>query len=142
MLTPRHQHVIALAFLGLFVVAVAWVGFDIALVGAMMFIVLVLAYGHTFYLMVVQRRAASRPVTVETGRLVQRDSRAAAVATIDLTAPFTAECVHDGSEWVLYKVRQGPTSMWISVPGDADGVLVRALGLSWPPRGTSGARYL
>ncbi len=141
-LTRRRQHVIALVFAGLFIVTVAWRGFDVAWNGAMLVIVLVFGVGHTAYLAIVQQRAARRPVTLDARRLVQRDEQTVAVATIDLTAPFAAECVYDAGEWVLYKVRQGPTAMWITVPGDGDGAVVRALGLSWPPRGYSGARFL
>ena len=141
-LTRRRQHVIALVFAGLFIATVAWRGFDAAWNGAILVIVLVFGVGHTAYLAVVQRRAAGRPVTLEAGRLVQRDRNLAAVATIDLTAPFAAECVHEDGEWVLYKVRQGPAAMWISVPSDGDGALVRAIGMSWPPRPRSGAGYL
>ena len=79
---------------------------------------------------------------LDAGRLIQQDGGGLAVATIDLTAPFAAECVYDAGEWVLYKVRQGATALWITVPGDGDGAVVRAIGLSWPPRGTSGARFL
>jgi len=89
-----------------------------------------------------QQRAAQRPVMLDAGRLIQQDGGGLAVATIDLTAPFAAECVYDAGEWVLYKVRQGATAMWITVPGDGDGAVVRAIGLSWPPRGSSGARFL
>ena len=141
-LTRRRQHVIALAFAGLFIVTAAWRGFDAALQAAMLIIAFGFGFGHTDYLAVMQQCAAQRPVMLDAGRLIQQDGGGLAVATIDLTAPFAAECVYDAGEWVLYKVRQGATAMWITVPGDGDGAVVRAIGLSWPPRGTSGARFL
>ena len=144
-LTRCRQHTIALVSLGLFIVMIAWHGFDIAWLGAIAVIGLSFGFAYPVYLVVIAHRAARRPVTLETGRLVQRDRNLAAVATIDLTAPFASEYVAGDvghGEYVLYKVRQGRTVMWVSVPGDGDGALVRAIGLSWPPRLRSGAGYL
>jgi hypothetical protein len=141
-LTRRRQNVVALVFLALFIVMAAWRGFDAALDGAILFIVLVFGFGHTVYLAVVHRRAAARRVTLEAERLVQRNSSERVVATIDLTAPFASECVYQDVDWVLYKVSQGRTTMWMSIPSDADGAPVRAVGLTWPPRAPSGLGYL
>jgi hypothetical protein len=85
-LTRRRQNVVALVFLALFIVMAAWRGFDAALDGAILFIVLVFGCGHTVYLAVVHRRAAARRVTLEAERLVQRNGSERVVATIDLTA--------------------------------------------------------
>jgi hypothetical protein len=138
----QRENVVALVLLGVFLVSVAWRGFDAAWNAAILLLVLVFGFGHTLYVAVVQWQAARRPVTLEPERLVQRNGRGRIVATIDRSTSFAAACVHQDSEWVLYKATQGRTVMWISVPSDGDGALVRALGLSWPPPTPSGLRYL
>jgi hypothetical protein len=134
----QRRWIAGLALLGAFLAAVAWLGFDLASsIAASLLVVLGLGIsllvGYPLYLWAVQQRAARRPVVIEGARLVQRNRAGGIVATIDLTAPFAAKCVHLDSDWVLYHVTQERLAIWLSVPSDGDGVLVRALGLPWPP---------
>ena len=140
----RRQDIAALAFVALVIAASAWAGVGViwGVVDVIMVIILVFGFGHMVYAAVVQRGAARKRVALEAGRLVQRDSDDRVVATIDLTGPFTTRCEEQDANWVLYKVTQGRTTIWMSIPTDADGALVRAIGLTWPPRESSGARYI
>jgi hypothetical protein len=65
------------------------------------------------------------------------------VGRIDLAAPFETKCVHDDAEGTLYRVTQGYEVVWVLVPLNADGHLVReVLQLPWPPPAPSPFRYL
>jgi hypothetical protein len=121
------------ALLGAFLAAIAWRGFEFAWGAAILLIMVVFGLAYPFYLATLHQRAGRRPVALEASRLVQRSRSGRTVATIDLAAPFVATCKHPDGEWVLYKVRQGRDVMWLTVPIDGDGALVRALGLPWPP---------
>jgi hypothetical protein len=140
----RRQDIVALVFVALVIAVSAWGGVGViwGMVDVVIVIILVFGLGHMVYAAVVQRGAARRRVALEADRLVQRDSDDRVVATIDLTAPFAAKCEEQDADWVLYKVSQGRTTMWMSIPSNADGALVRAVGPTWPPREPSGARYI
>src|ERR1051326_2464251 len=109
----RHQDIAALVFVVLVSAAGAWAGIGVigGVVDVIMVIILVFGFGHMVYAAVVQRGAARKRAALDGGRLVQRDSDDRVVATIDLTAPYTARCGEQDADWVLYKVTQGRTTI-------------------------------